>query len=543
MTRLGATGAESRRPLALPVIGGGRPLEETTVRADGTVPAAPVGGRLWLRWEEALSAAGRRQLLLGMLVLYGLVHACYWAAGVRFDVTPLSHFWQYLDPELLRSRLGESLLYLHVQPPLFNAFLGVVLQLGGEAAPQVFQAAYVSMGFGLYVALHSLMRRMGVRQLVALCVSTLFMASPAFILYEHWLFYTFPLALMLVLSGLALSNALRSGHFWPAVMFFALLGMLGAIRSLFHLAYFLLMVALLWWQSPGRRRKILLAALAPCLLLVALYGKNALLFDRFTNSTWLGMNLWGVISRNIPPEEVRTLVVDGQLSPVAEILRFSALESYPAEYQDASAFAEIPAVSNLRKSTGAVNYNHVGYMAVSDQYLADAMRVLRRYPRYYLIGVGKAWFSYLQSSTDYAFLAGNRMRIAGMDSFTNTVFYGKLPYDLGNLRFLPLNPETDGPRQVYLFLAIGLPLLVVLTFREIWRRRLPRDRWLLLIYILFNVCYVAVAGNALEVGENNRFRFMTDPFYATMLALLLQQAIDARRPAPSAAQAKADEPS
>ncbi len=62
--------------------------------------------------------------LLAVIAMFLLSRSAAMAAGVRFDASPLGYFLQYLDPHLLRARLGESLWYLHSQPPLFNLLLG-----------------------------------------------------------------------------------------------------------------------------------------------------------------------------------------------------------------------------------------------------------------------------------------------------------------------------------------------------------------------------------------------------------------------------------
>ncbi len=53
----------------------------------------------------------------------------YSARGIRFDISTLPYFDQLLDPILLRTRLWQSLYYLHGQPPLFNLLAGVALKL------------------------------------------------------------------------------------------------------------------------------------------------------------------------------------------------------------------------------------------------------------------------------------------------------------------------------------------------------------------------------------------------------------------------------
>jgi len=83
---------------------------------------------------------------------------------------------------------------------------------------------------------------------------------------------------------------------------------------------------------------------------------------------------------------------------------------------------------------------------------------------------------------------------------------------------LPLN-EGDA-RHAYLFLLIGLPMLVGFGLRAVWRGEPARRT--VIAYLCFAIMYVAFTGNLLEVGENNRFRFMTDPLYVVLLGLLLQ---------------------
>src|SRR6266542_1493548 len=65
--------------------------------------------------------------LAAIAVLFAASRLLCYAAGMRFDLDPLRHFWQFLDPLLLRTRLAERLFYLHSQPSLFNLFLGLVL--------------------------------------------------------------------------------------------------------------------------------------------------------------------------------------------------------------------------------------------------------------------------------------------------------------------------------------------------------------------------------------------------------------------------------
>jgi hypothetical protein len=57
-------------------------------------------------------------------------------------------------------------------------------------------------------------------------------------------------------------------------------------------------------------------------------------------------------------------------------------------------------------------------------------------------------------------------------------------------------------------------------------RRLDRRQRFLAALLCFNIAFVAVVGNLMELGENNRFRFETDPLSVCLLGLTLQGALD-----------------
>ncbi len=57
---------------------------------------------------------------------------------------------------------------------------------------------------------------------------------------------------------------------------------------------------------------------------------------------------------------------------------------------------------------------------------------------------------------------------------------------------------------------------------------MSREQRLWVLFLCFNIGYVAFVGNLLEVGENNRFRFTTDPMTVVLLGLLAARLLAAR---------------
>ena len=468
-----------------------------------------------------------KHLVLLMVGVFAASRAAYFLAGVRFDASSLPVAHHFLDPDLLRNRLAESLFYLHSQPPLFNLFLGLVLKASGHHYPAVLAACHQVMGFGLYLALFALMRRVRVSRTAALGLSTLFMLSPSFVLYEHYLCYDLPLTALLTASCLAFYGVLQRQTSWRALGFFTIVFLLCSLRSMYHLGYFILVAAAvltLRWRS---RRAIMTAAALPLALLVGLYTKNYVLFGQFASSSWAGMNLSAVTVRALPLEERKEMVAGGELSPLALVPRLSPLSAYPARYRHVRGFSSIPALREVSKTTRADNLNHLAYIGISRQYLRDALYVARHRPDALLAGWLNSWLCYFRSATDFPPLYGNLSKIAPVNVLYDYLFYGKIPRYRVALGPIPTYYAPYAEPRLYAFLLVGMPLLLVLGFRLALRPgrtplRLTRDQRILLVYICLNIAYVAVVGNTFEVSENHRFRFTTDPLYVVLLGLSVE---------------------
>ena len=457
------------------------------------------------------------RLWLGLAALFIAGRLLYWLMGVRFDAIPLRWLPHYLDPELLRTDLLESLFYLHSQPPLFNLFLGTLVKsLPGHIA-EIGHAVYLVLGGLLYATLFVLMRELGVSTTTAVTLASLCAMSPAVVLYENWLYYAFPVAVVLTVSALLLYRVLTTRRTRDAAAFFACLFLLSGTWSVFHLAYYLASAVALVCVSDRRdRRRLLLVSAVPFLVLTGLYAKNAVVFGRFTLSSWMGMNMARITTEQVPLEERRRLVAGGTLSTVSLNPPFGPLEVYGSDYLRVPGYEDVAALSQVKRSTGFRNYNHLGYLAVSDRYLGDAIAVLRHHPGAYLRGLGAAWLQYLRPSHDF-YLLMNLPTIGVVTRLYDALVYGRV--SLGMLS------GAEEP-EVYLGLLAGIPLLVGYG---LWRARAgdaagnatERARRAVIAYACLNVVYVAVVGNAFEVGENNRFRFVTEPLCFVLAGLFV----------------------
>ena len=458
----------------------------------------------------------------GLAAVYGLSHALLYAAGVRFDAGTLPVYMHFLDPELLRTRLLESCWYLHIQPPFFNLFLGLVLKLGPALSTAAFHACYLALGFALYTATCALQLRLAVPPWLAFTLATAFMISPPRILAEHWLFYTFPCAALLTFSALFLHRFLAEGKRRDLWAFFAMLFLLAGTRTVFHLLWLFVIAAALTVACSGQRKRVLAAAAVVLVLAGSLYAKNYFVFGKFTLCTWSGKHLWIKTVGNLNVAERQRLVEEGALSEISklDLNRFEATQFYPERYVNVQGFEDIPALRQLNKSSAEINYNHLAQIGISEQYGKDARFALLRYPKTFALTTVQAALIYFQSNSGWAADSENYKAIQPWVWLYDRLAYGKLPFDL--FAWAPALGKWVRPQ--YLFLMLGLPLvwlggLYAAARGAVAGRRLTRAERITIAYLCFNILFVFAVGSLLEMLETARFRFMTDPFSAVLLGL------------------------
>lgn len=464
---------------------------------------------------------GDRRSLLWLAAVFAVSRVAFYAAGVRFDDLPLVYFWQYLDLEALRTDLWRSLLYQHSQPPLFNLLLGVITKLAPANEGFLLAVLYRGLGLVLALGLFQLMRALEVGRRTAFWVTLAVVISPATILYENFAFYTYPVTAILVASALTLHRFLMRGRTIDGVAFFSILAVIALTRSLFHLVWVLAVSVLVLVVSKWPLRTIAAAALVPVLVVTAAYLKNVALFGFFGVSSWLGMNL--SIVTTFPLDYVcrEELIAEGSLSSYARIPPFRRPEAYGL----LTATTGIPVLDMPTKTGGQPNFNHIGYVEISRHYLRDALRALTIRPDGALRGVLSAISVYFRPANEYWFVRHNRERIRSFDAAFATTYYGWPGYRDDYVR-----PESGRPIMYYVRgLRRMSPTFVVLYGGALWiglailLRGIRRRQWSAaestLIYVCGTILWITVFGITLDVRENNRFRFPSEPLAVAAVAV------------------------
>jgi len=257
------------------------------------------------------------------------------------------------------------------------------------------------------------------------------------------------------------------------------------------------------------RRKVILAALVPLLVVSGWYAKNLVVFGEFSGGTWGGMNLANLTTFRLPEKERRQMIISGELSKFAAYPPFRNPEVYLRLLPD-TPFTGIPVLDITDFLDGTLNYHHRVYIDASKYYLHDAIYVIRVKPLLYLRSVMQSLYIFFHSSSDFELISEIRLPIQAFDVGWSRLFYGQW-----------MNDESPGGRMVEMspihvgwWIVAAFIIGVLGNIVHLWKNPdiIRKPEGLLISFIILNVLYVTVVGNFMDIGENNRFRYVIDSF-------------------------------
>jgi hypothetical protein len=457
-----------------------------------------------------------RRDLWAILALFAVSRMLYGWLGLQFDATPLPYFMQFIDVDLLKHRLLESLWYYHANPPLLNLFAGIGLKVFGNGAFAFYDISFHLLGLVMLLAMYLLTARLSGSR-VAACIATgVFAFSPSFILYENWLMYSLPAASLLVISAALLYRYVSTRQTRWAVGFFFILAALLLTRSLFHIAWMVMVAGLLAVALWPQRRQVLLSAAIPLLLVGLWYGKNYYLFGTFSASTWFGLGLSNISTLAVTQEELRPLVEKGELSEFALVSRYKQIDRLFTSQELAP--TGIPVLDQVRKSTGQYNFNSQQLLAINRYYTSDGLKVIRYFPASYVLSLtiaNKLFFS--PSSMNLYFSAANRAAVRPIEEIYGPLFYG-VSARPGLIQQPTFGFHGKSWLEVNTSLVLFIAWWAVLGYGYVQARKafVSKQRQLLpravvIGFMVFTSLYIYAVGTAFELAENYRYRWVVEP--------------------------------
>jgi hypothetical protein len=460
-----------------------------------------------------------------IVLSFAVSRLAYYLVGIRFQTRYLSENFQFIDLALLRTRLWESLFYFHMQPPLQNALVGILVKAFPVHYGGAMHILFVAMGLGSSLLIFRLMQRLQVATRLALALTIAFTVSPGTVLWENFPSYEYPM-MFLLLSWVAIFHKLiERPSFWLSFGFFGIFACLGWIRALYHLYFMLASIPLIAWFVGRNRKGVAAGAIVPCLLVLGLYVKNLEVFGFFGASSWFGFANATCTIHQLSPDQREALISRGLLLPIARVEAPSLVPEY-APYVSVKATG-IPVLDDAIKSDGGLNTNNMVYLKADPLYRQASRQVLANAPQAYLQSVVIAWFCYFLPPTSFFQFAELRQSIQPFDRLVNIVVFGQFHETTGKgLRALKAEGHTLS-LVLYTgsFLIVVLPLLLCWSMIALWRaarREGDKIKAGLIAFILGNILFVMLTTNFLSSFENNRYRFPTDCLYLILLATFLQ---------------------
>lgn len=476
-----------------------------------------------LKLTQPLMTALRKRPAPFATGMWFVAYAAATITGQSFSTAYLDFGWQSVPWTVLRDDPLGSVWNLHIQPPLWNLSLGLIGKLSPFDDAVSLRVFILLIGLALVWVLALVIRDMGVPPGWAVLLTLGLTLNPDLLHHAFVPTYELAAALLLTLCVRAAQLAVgqrRGRHFvWLSVALTALV----LTRSLYHPVVIVFVLVAFGWhlRRTLNRRSVIAAAVIPVLLVGGWMVKNQLMFGTATTSSWFGMNLHRSTIPILPRDEAITMYNDGDISAGALIGAFAPYDEY-AEVSPPCEPEHSHPVLTIKGHVDAngefiSNFNYECYLPIYEQAGKDFWAVATAHPDIWWKGrVFSLRLTFATSTlpstsgSPLIRLLDHAYRLPRLDlpAEVSTIGWGD-----------PMYGEYRLPFRFSLAVAITYGLLAMyacaLITQRLRRRPLPLQATAgfaaTVVLAAFLGAFTIVVGAIGELGEQSRFRSMTDP--------------------------------
>lgn len=475
-----------------------------------------------------------------------LVYAAIVISGQRFDTRYLNFGWQLVPWDTLSSNPWSSVWYLHIQPPLWNLVLGVSAWISPLSDSWTLQVVMFGFGILAVASAATLAERLGLGRRAAIGVALIATLHPEVLKGAFEPTYELAVAALL-LSVLAVVAGLDRDFSRRRTRLLVLAALVTAVsmtRSLYHPVWALVVLGLALWSIRRHvtRQTVLVTLAVPVIVMGGWMTKNEILFDQANLSSWFGMNLQRAVIPVLDLEDLQAMREREEVSEVAMIGPFGKYALYEDAVDPCTSTRNHRALSEPMRTTDqwSPNFNYECYLPIFDQAGRDAWAVIREHPRVWL--EGRLWS--LRSTASVAITPSESASFV-MRGLDQVYSWARLDY-AGVLSTrgwgTPIYGQLTAPVDFGLVLIPLYSLVALAGVHPLWSRvrrrcRVTHDSGVhdsgvhdsgrispvVLVVASLTIVFTVVIGAIAELGEQARFRTMTDP-----LALVVGAAVIAR---------------
>jgi hypothetical protein len=440
-------------------------------------------------------------------ILFAASRACFYGAGLRFCPDHSISMMHFVDSPLLRGHLLETLWFLHGQPPLLSVFLAGVFGLGEyDIHRSVVLLHFVFLFAGLVLGWSwiAVLTRVGLGPRTAVGLAIGFSLLPSCIVFENYLFYTYPVVVLLGLQAACIARAVQIPGFWNWSSVFFLAAILALFKNVFHLIWVVGVIAIVWRLSSSKdRRGVLLASILPLVLVTGWYGKNAVVFGRFEASSWMGFGLARKTYHQLGKEERAALA--RRVDPIIDVPLFGTVDEFAAVIPMPEPWG-VGLLDQKRKFEGSNNFHHAIYLDVCDRMEEVGWLLIREDPGAYMRNVVETFKKMFEPGSTWWPASKALAQAQPYCDAVDTVLHGN--WGARGVNFWSI-------LTVLTLLAGG-----VVTLRLLLCRSSARPSDMLIASSTFTASFILVLGLLLDTNETNRHRFLVDGL-VVLAAILL----------------------
>lgn len=473
-------------------------------------PAAP-------RHMPTTARRSRRAHLGITIAAVTIVRVALWATGTRFQLQPYAAL-QLLDIRELAAHPFVAFTDNHIQPPLWNFFVGAVYRWSPLPTALSFQIAFFAASIVTVIALWLLLAHLAAPRWAATTASITVGVSPLMIFSERTLAYEIPITMLLTLAAWSGARYLAR----PSPKHFALFAAFLVAGALTRatLTPFWVIGSLVFVLVARRPPKPLWRTLVPGLVALAVLGApmihNRIRFGTTSLSSYSGMNWEHATVLQLPAHELRQLIAQGRLSPAAAVQPFAQYRFYAPHFPLCHPDTGKPVLDEFVKTNGEPNMNNICYLPIDRQTQRDAWATVRADPGKYLIGVGRSTLLFSSWGVQDAWVGRGSLRdwTNWYDPITLPVHIG---YDWGfgdpQQPYVKVWHILIGGNSFSLTVAAALLASLGLGVRGAlrWIRRRATTVDLIRCLLAGTVVAVMIPSVLFDAFENARYRQPLDP--------------------------------
>lgn len=461
--------------------------------------------------------------------------------GGSFNMDYLHSAWQNVDVWLLQHDLLRSIWYLHSQPPLFNLFIGIILNIFPENFPEVFEIIFHGLGLVLMLCLFSIIKNFTGNRLLSFIIALIFIISPSVLLFEFFFFYDFPVMVILVIITFFFQKYVLTHKILYLIAFFSTAAFLILTRRIFHIVWLLVLGVVLLYFYRKEWKRILFVSFIPLCIILLWFAKNQYYFGKFDASSWTGMGFFKTASYSLSYDEKKVLFDDGITS--SNIFYGSDPFQIPVATSTVPGFDEklflIPVLGNYYKKDGGINYNHPAYINLSHELMGEFISILKHRPSVYMKGAIVTSIIFFSPASGY-FAASENNNVVDINYqtiktwdilFNRFIFVQPLSWGKEKLKLSLAHSLNIKETQVWRLLSPGVFLIAMYFISLMYGLKVIFEKnaiskyglsiYLTIIFLVLNILYISAVGILAEAGENQRHRFMSEPLTWILFAYFI----------------------